>query len=133
MLDLCQPETDPSAAVMWNEELNLLHASHPSEKDKLTDSELDTFSGLTIITKFIQIQSESLPQLPSPSSKHDQFFISRYDALSSEPALLRDEIDSAEYVAPMENLMEPDIAVKASEGLDSFRIEKDRDSARNVV
>lgn len=66
-LRLCHPETTPSTAVDWVKELAELHDSHPAERVKLQEREIEVFSDLAVIIAFVYELSPliSMPSFPA--------------------------------------------------------------------
>jgi hypothetical protein len=123
MLRLCQAETDASKAVDWIKKLDDLHQAHPSERDEMTERELDCFSDLAVIASFVRSLSVSL-SLPSPKLKKGQIYGSRSNDLAVEFNSLKTEIDLSAFAIPIDNLLEPGMARGALNALDQFIIEK---------
>ncbi|OTA75518.1 hypothetical protein M434DRAFT_88393 [Hypoxylon sp. CO27-5] len=122
LLRLCQTETDASKAIHWVQKLDHLNRSHPSEREALEEREADSLCDLAIIVNFIQSLSLTM-KLPTFSRKKGQNFVTRAAQLSTELDQLKTEIDLADYVAPIDNLLEPGMAENALKALDQCILE----------
>lgn len=122
MLRLCQPETDAYKAADWMKKLSDLYKTSPSEREELTEREVDSLSDLAIITSFIQDLSPAI-SMPSLSRKKNQPFVFRIQELDGEINGLKTKIDLRDFVVPIDNLLEPGVASEALMLLDQFVIE----------
>ncbi|KAI1458571.1 hypothetical protein F4805DRAFT_474150 [Annulohypoxylon moriforme] len=123
LLRLCQPETNVSKAVGLISKISQLHGSHPQERDNLLEREADSLCDLAIIVGFTQSLSATFP-LPSFSRNKGRMFVSRMTELESELAQIKTQIDLTEFVAPIDNLLEPGVNENALKALDQFILEK---------
>ncbi|KAJ9398556.1 hypothetical protein DTO282F9_4511 [Paecilomyces variotii] len=122
MLRLCQSETNAANAVDWIKKLSGLHEAHPTERERLADLEAESLCDLAVIIGSIQDLSSVLP-IPSVSRKTGQLFISKYQELDTELNRLGKNINLHDYVAPINNLLEPGMAESALNTLDHFVVE----------
>ncbi|OTA65726.1 hypothetical protein K449DRAFT_403217 [Hypoxylon sp. EC38] len=122
LLRLCQTETDAAKAIHWVQKLDRLHNSHPSEREALEEREADSLCDLAIIVSFIQSLSLTI-KLPTFSRKKGQNFVTGAAQLSTELDQLKTEIDLADFVAPIDNLLEPGMAKNALKALDQCILE----------
>ncbi|CAI6293615.1 unnamed protein product [Periconia digitata] len=124
MLRLCLDETDWRQSAEWLQKLEDLHRGHPSEKEKMTEWEHQALGDLAIIVILIQSIS-SVVQLPTASNKKGQLFISNYSALDTEFRELKNGgLDLTDYAVPIDNLLEPGMAISALSALDKYFQEK---------
>ncbi|KAF5694500.1 hypothetical protein FDENT_1112 [Fusarium denticulatum] len=107
LLRLCQPDTTVTKAAEWMEKLSDLYIAHPLEREKLGERESRTLHDVAAIVAFVQDLS-AVYSLPSTSRKKGN----------------RLEVDLRDYAAPIENLLEPSMSVKALEVLDAFIVKK---------
>lgn len=77
MLRLCQSETDVAKAANWVKKISDLHQAHPSERDRLEETEFDAFCDLVVIVSFAQDLASAVAALPPPSRKKGQAFVAR--------------------------------------------------------
>ncbi|KAI1411637.1 hypothetical protein F5Y13DRAFT_165453 [Hypoxylon sp. FL1857] len=117
LLRLCQPETNASQAMHWIQKLDDLYKSHPSERETLQEREADSLCDLAITVGFIQSLSLSVA-IPPFNKKKGQFFASRAAELGAELDQIKTEIDLTDFAAPIENLLEPDMAKNSLNALD---------------
>ncbi|KAJ9299333.1 hypothetical protein DTO271G3_2955 [Paecilomyces variotii] len=120
MLRLCQSETNSANAVDWIKKLSGLHEAHQTERERLTEIEAESLCDLAVIVGFIQDLSSVLP-VPSVSRKTGQLFISKYQESDAELNQLGKDINLHDYVAPINNLLEPGMAESALNTLDHLR------------
>ncbi|KAI1207470.1 uncharacterized protein F4807DRAFT_469291 [Annulohypoxylon truncatum] len=123
LLHLCQPETNVKKAVGWLQKMDQLHKSHPQEREDLQEREADSLCDLAIITGFTQSLSASFP-MPSFSRNKGRMFVSRMEELETELTQIKTQIDLTDFVAPIDNLLEPGVAETALKTLDRFILEK---------
>lgn len=123
VLRLCQADTTSTKAIDWVTKLANLHETHPSERERLEESDIDSLADLVIIIGFIQDLS-SVSSLPAASRKKGQAFLSRWQELDAELSPLKAEIDVQDFGAPIENLVEPGMADSALKTVDQFVVEK---------
>lgn len=123
MLRLCQEETNWSRSAEWLQKLEDLHRAHPLEKEKMTEREFDSLGDLAVIVTLIQSLS-LLAQLPAINHKKGQSFVSGYSALENELRQLKAGVDLGDFAIPIDNLLEPGMAVGALTTLDKYLLEK---------
>lgn len=123
MLRLCQGETTAAKAVDWMDKLETLHKSYPTERENLQEREFNAFGDLAVAVAFIQDLSPGV-SLPPLSRNKGQLFVKRTKELETELNGLTPEIDLTDFVAPIDNLLEPGMAEKALNALDQFIVEK---------
>lgn len=124
MLRLCQDETNWTKAAEWLQKLEDLHRGHPEEKEGMMEWEYDSLGELAVIVTFIQDLS-SLEKLPPVNQKkREQAFLSGYLALENELRNLKSGIDLGDFAIPIDNLLEPGMAVGALTTLDAYILEK---------
>lgn len=122
MVRLCQPETTPPSAVNWLKQLAGLQDTHPEQRERLKEREIDALANLASIIAFIYDISPVI-SMPPLSRKKGQFFVSRSQDLEVEINHLRGRIDLREFAAPLDNLLEPGMAVHAMASLENFVVE----------
>ncbi|RFU32693.1 hypothetical protein B7463_g3641, partial [Scytalidium lignicola] len=93
--------------------------SHPSERDTMTERELDSFSDLAVVTSFIQSLSALLP-LPPVNLKNAKLYVSKSKELAAELDSLKTQVDLSDFAVPIDNLLEPGMAESALNALDRF-------------
>ncbi|RFU24060.1 hypothetical protein B7463_g12281, partial [Scytalidium lignicola] len=123
LLRLCQASTDATKAVVWIKNIDGLHQSHPSERDTMTERELDSFGDLAVISSFIQSLSALLP-LPPVNLKNAKLYVSKSKQLAAELDSLKTQIDLSDFAVPIDNLLEPGMAESALDALDRFIVNK---------
>ncbi|ROV99789.1 hypothetical protein VSDG_03001 [Cytospora chrysosperma] len=123
VLRLCQGETSAAKAADWMDKLETLHKSYPIEREKLQEREFNALGDLAVAVAFIQDLSPGI-SLPPLSRNKGQLFVSRTRALETELNGIKSEIDLTDFVAPIDNLLEPGMAEKALNALDRFIIEQ---------
>ncbi|KAI0475396.1 hypothetical protein GGR56DRAFT_511374 [Xylariaceae sp. FL0804] len=119
-LRLCQSETNASKAVTWIKELDQFHRSHPEMREVLFEREVDALADLAVIVSFIHSLSPAV-SLPAHNRIKGPALVSQ---LESEINELRSRIDLGDFVIPIDNLLEPGMAVGALDALDRFIVEK---------
>lgn len=122
MLRLCQSETTATKAVDWMDKLGTLHKSYPKHEN-FEEREFIAFCDMAVVVAFIQDLSSGV-SLPPLSRNKGQLFVSRTRVLETELNGLRSEIDLTEFVAPIDNLLEPGMAENALNALDEIIIDK---------
>ncbi|KAH6604786.1 ipa protein [Trichoderma cornu-damae] len=123
VLRLCQSQTTASKAVEWIKKLSDLYESHPVDRGKLHEREIDALGDLIVITAFIQDLSPVI-SMPALSRKKGQMFVSRCEELDAELNKLRGEIDLRGFAVPIDNLLEPGMTNGALTTLDQFVVSK---------
>jgi len=123
MLQLRQVQTNWSRSTEWLQKLEDLHRAHPLERNKMHEREFDSLGDLAIIVTFIQSLS-SVAQLPEINRKKGQSFVSGYLALENELRQLQTGSDLGDFAIPINNLLEPGMAVNALAALDEYLLEK---------
>lgn len=123
MLRLCQPETNAAKAVHWIKKLDDLHRSHPEDREALQEREIDALFDLAVIIGFIHSLTPTI-SMPALNRKKGHPFVSRSGELEAELNRLKPEIDLADFVIPIANLLEPGMTEGALRTVDKFIIEK---------
>lgn len=123
MLRLCQGETTAAKAVDWMDKLATFHKSYPKDRENIQEREFNAFGDLAVVVAFIQDLSPGI-SLPPLSRNKGQLFVSRTRELETELSSLKAEIDLTDFVAPIDNLLEPGVAEKALNALDQYIIDK---------
>ncbi|KFA54311.1 hypothetical protein S40293_04828 [Stachybotrys chartarum IBT 40293] len=118
-LRLCQPETTPSKAVDWLKKLSDLHRTHPLEREKLLENEIDSLADLAVIVSFIEDLSTAT-SIPSLSRKHGQTFATELQAVDGRIAQLKPGIDLHDYAVPIDILLQDGMAERALTALDKY-------------
>ena len=106
----------------WVKKLSDLHRAHPSEREKMSEHEIDSFCDLVVVASFIHDLSSVVP-LPQFSRKDGQAFAARSQTLAAAMNELREKVDLRAFVVPIDNLLEPGEAAGALKTLDSFIVE----------
>ena len=122
ILRLCRSQTNASEAVEWLKKLSGLHESHPMEREKLDEREVDALYDLAVIIEFIKDFSSTI-SMPPFSRKKGQMFVSRSQDLEAELNQLKTKIDLSDYAVPIDHLLEPGMSQNALETLDRFVVE----------
>lgn len=123
ILRLCQPKLSVSNATNWINRLSELFEARPTDREKLTSEEADSFGALGIIIGFIQDLS-SVVSMPPFSKATGRIFVLKWEQLETELNGLKHEIDLRDFVVPIDNLLEPGMAEGALKMLDQFTIDK---------
>ncbi|KAL6232785.1 hypothetical protein BDW75DRAFT_216793 [Aspergillus navahoensis] len=119
LLSLCETKSSAIKSVHWITKLDDLYRTEPRKLEELFDSESNALGELAITAAFIQSLSASVP-LPPPNSTKGQAFISRLKSLATELDALKDGLDLSDFVVPIYNLLEPEVAAHALVALDNF-------------
>lgn len=124
-LKLCQPETTPANAIQWIERLDNLAEPLTGGQEEWNDAEFDAFSDLSAVAHLIKGLTSSL-SLPAPKLKkgQQQIYTQKARDLAAEIDKLKVELDLTEFVVPIDNLLEPDMAASALKKLDAFIVAK---------
>ncbi|KAH8655748.1 hypothetical protein BX600DRAFT_385155 [Xylariales sp. PMI_506] len=123
MIHLCQQATSASKATDWIKKLSDLHRSFPSERERITEREIDSLCDLSVIVGFIQDLSKVI-KMPTFSQKNGQAFSSKLQKLTAELNQLRKQVDLRDFVVPINNLLEPGVAGNALKMLDQFIVKE---------
>lgn len=123
MLRLCQPDTTANSAIEWLKKLGDLHQSHASEYENLSDREASALSDLAAVVVFIQDLSQAIA-LPPFTRKKRQLFNTKLQELEVELSQLKSQVDLQDFVAPIDHLLEPNMADNALKTLDQFIVDK---------
>ncbi|PGH17490.1 hypothetical protein AJ79_01090 [Helicocarpus griseus UAMH5409] len=110
ILSLCRPEADVNRVTDRVKKLNDISQTRPMD---MNDSEFDSFCDLAVAASFIQ----AFP-------KKGQTYISKSKALHDEIDTLKANIDLSSFAVPIDNLLEPGMAVGALDSLNRFIIDK---------
>ena len=122
-LRLCQPQMQPPEAVDWLEKLHTLHQSFSTQRDQLTEKEIDSLNNLVVIVGFTR-DLTSLFRMPPFSRKKGQMFVSRSNDLDAELSGLKNKVDLGDCVIPIDNLLEPGLSERALETFDDFIVKE---------
>lgn len=127
-LRLCHPETSPRDAVQWIEKIDSHNTRYIEDARKFSEAEIAALSDLAVIVSFMRMASTStaLPMAPV-SRKSGLLFTARSKDLEDELHKLKPKADFGDYLIPMDNLLEPQMATKALAALDQF-IAKEREA-----
>ncbi|KAJ0414824.1 hypothetical protein BJY00DRAFT_294500 [Aspergillus carlsbadensis] len=123
VLTLTDTKTDALKAIPLIQKLDDLPRTHPTLASALAESESEALADVSVTAAFIQALAASLP-LPPANSKKGQAYLPKIKALVSEVDEFSDDVDLSEYVAPIDNLLEPGVAREALVALDNFIVEK---------
>ncbi|KAI0097179.1 hypothetical protein GGR51DRAFT_541676 [Nemania sp. FL0031] len=123
ILRLCQAEVTASKAVDLLTKLDELHSPAPQKRDDLREGVIDALGDLAVIVAFIQSLSPAI-SMPAFSRKKGQRFVTGAAELETELNKVKPELDLADFAVPIDNLLEPGMAVAALKAFDEFIIEK---------
>lgn len=123
LLHLCQPKTSVSSPVNWITKLDQLHKLHPQERADLSEQEADALCDLAIIVGFTQSLSAAFP-MPSFNRNKGKAFVSAMTELEANLTQVKAQIDLTDFVAPIDNLLEPGAAEHALKALDQSIVEQ---------
>jgi hypothetical protein len=123
ILRLCQDETNWSKSIEWLQKLESLHRAHPLEQEKTTEQEFYSLGDLAVIVTLLQSLS-TVTQLPTVSNKKGQMCVSGYSSLENELRQIKNEVDLSDFVIPIDNLLEPNMATGALTTLDAYILDK---------
>ncbi|EFQ29397.1 hypothetical protein CGRA01v4_05158 [Colletotrichum graminicola] len=123
VLRLCHPDTTASKAIEWLKKLTDLQQSHPSERERLDESEFESLCKLAATVAFIQDLSGTVT-LPAPSRKKGMLFVSRSQELGAELSNVKTDLDLRDFAAPIDTLLEPGMTEGALKALDQFVVNK---------
>lgn len=119
VLRLCHPDTSPDAAVQWIQKLDDHNARYPEDRKKLSEAEVYALGDLAIIVSFMHMTGSAIAMTPV-SRKSGLLFTSRSKELEVELDELKPKADFGDYLVPMGNLLEPNMATGALTALDDF-------------
>jgi hypothetical protein len=119
VLRLCHSETCPSAAVQWIQKLDDHNARYPEDRGKLAEAEAVALGDLAIIVSFMHVTSTAISMTPL-SRKSGLVFTARARELDAELNQLKPKSDFGDYLIPIGNILEPQMASRALVALDEF-------------
>jgi hypothetical protein len=122
ILRLCHPDTSPSAAIQWIQKLDDHNVRHEDDRKKLDEAEAAALGDLAIIVSFMHTTSTAISMAPL-SRKSGLLFTARAKELHDELANLKPKADFGDYLIPIDNLLEPQMATRALAALDDFIIQ----------
>lgn len=123
LLRLCQTKTTAAKAVVWLDQVSSLHKSHIDERERLAEREFDAVCDTAAIVSLMQDISSGI-SMPPPSRNKGQLFVSRLRNLETELSELKKGLDLADFVVPIDNLLETGMAENALKALRDFFVEK---------
>lgn len=123
ILRLCHKDTTPATAVQWIQKLDDHNDRYVEDRKKLTQDEVAALGDLSIIVSFMHITSTAVPMAPV-SRKSGLLFTARADGLGTELNNLKPKADFGDYLIPVDNLLEPEMATGALSALDDFVIQQ---------
>lgn len=126
MLRLCHPDTTPAAAVQWIQKLDDHNDRYAEDRKKLDDVEMAALGDLSIIVSFMHMTGTAIPLAPV-SRKSGLLFTNRSKELDEKLIALKPKADFGDFVVPMENLLEPQMATDALAALDDFILQETSD------
>ena len=116
ILRLCQPQTTPVDAIGWIEKLHDLYERFPSERDRLEEREFESLSKLAVVVEFVNDLSITM-RLPPMSNKKGQKFLTGARVLEDKLTEIKTKIDLRNFAAPIDSLLNPEMAAKALQAL----------------
>lgn len=119
ILQLCHPDTSPTAAVQWVQKLDDHNNANTEDRKRLSEAEVAAFGDLAIIVSFMHMTSMAIPMAPV-SRKSGLLFTARAKDLETELNNLKPKADFGDYLIPMNNLLEPKMATGTLAALDDF-------------
>ncbi|KAK2744836.1 hypothetical protein FQN57_004160 [Myotisia sp. PD_48] len=119
MLRLCQKQTNAREAITWMKHLDKYLEQKPNALDALSEPELNAYSNLAAIVKFVQNLVLAFP-LPPFSTKKGRIYLSRLTRVEAEVDSLKGEVDLAHFATPIRNLQKPAMARGALKAIDEL-------------
>ncbi|TPX07596.1 uncharacterized protein E0L32_010695 [Thyridium curvatum] len=123
LLRLCRSETDTREVARLVPRLVRRQRIHPDEREILTVAEAEAFAQLKVTAEFAADLS-TLLYLPPPKPKAQGPFAGRLEDLDMDISKWKEEIDLLDCFAPLNNLLEPGVALAAFKTIDSFMLDK---------
>jgi hypothetical protein len=108
--------------VQWIQKLDNHNARHDEDRKKLCEAEAAALGDLAIIVSFMHTTSTAVSMAPL-SRKSGILFTARAKELDDELINLKPKADFGDYLIPMDNLLEPQMAASALAALDDFIIQ----------
>jgi hypothetical protein len=119
ILQLCHPDTSPATASQWIQRIDDHNARYDDDRKRLTDPEVTALGDLAIIASFMYATSTAFTMAPV-SRKSGVLFTARSTELETELNSVKLTADFGDYLVPMDNLLEPQVAGNALVALDEF-------------
>lgn len=119
ILRICHPDTSPADALQWTQKLDEHNAIYENDRKRLSEAGITALGELVIIISFMHIMSTALPMTPV-SRKSGLLFTARSAALETELKGLKSKADFGDFLVPMDNLLEPQMASSALASLDDL-------------
>jgi hypothetical protein len=119
ILRLCHSDTSPSDAVSWIQKLDEHNGRYADDRAKLNETEMAALDELIMIVSFMHMISTAINMAPV-SRKSGLQFTARMTDLDLILNSIKSRADFGNYVVPMNNLLEPQMATSALTALDDF-------------
>lgn len=123
ILQLCHPDTSPATAQQWIQKIDDHNARYDEDRKRLRESEVAALGDLAVIVSFMHFTSTAFTMAPV-SRKLGVLFTARSTDLDTELSNLKPTADFGDYLVPMHNLLEPQVAAGALGALDEFIIKE---------
>lgn len=123
ILRLCHPDTSSVDAAQWIQKLDDHNARHNEDRKKMSEAEMAALNDLVIIVSFMHMTSTAISMVPV-SRKSGLLFTARLAELDAELNGLKPKADLGDFLVPMHNLLEPQVATRALAAMDNFIIEQ---------
>lgn len=123
ILRLCDSETSIVDAVQWMQKLDDHNARYADDRDKLDENEMEALGDLAIVVSFKHITSTAI-SMPPVSQRSGILFGARSAELEMELNSLKPRADFRDFVAPYNNILEPQMATGALTALDGFVVQE---------
>ncbi|KAM0705513.1 hypothetical protein Q7P35_006872 [Cladosporium inversicolor] len=123
ILRLCHSDTSPSDAVIWIQKLDEHNGRYADDRAKLNEAEMTALDELVLIVSFMHMTSTAINMAPV-SQKSGLQFIARLAELDLILNSIKSGAEFGNYVVPMHNLLEPQMATSALAALDDFILQE---------
>jgi hypothetical protein len=110
ILRLCHSDTSPSDAIQWIQKLDDHNARYDDDRKRLNEADAAALGELAIIVSFMYTTSTAVSMSPL-SRKPGLMFSARAKELDGELKNLKPKADFGDFVIPMNNLLEPNMAL----------------------
>jgi hypothetical protein len=119
ILRLCHSDTSPSDAVDWIRKLDDHNKRYTDDREKLSEAEMAALDELVMIVSFMHMTSTAVRMAPV-SFKSGTRFTARLAEVDMVLNSIQRRADFGDYLIPMHNLLEPQMASSALTALDDF-------------
>ena len=123
ILRLCHSDISPSDAVNWVQKLDEHNGRYADDRAKLNEAEMTALDELIMIVSFMHMTSTAINMTPV-SRKSGLQFTARLTELDVILNSIKSRADFGDYLVPMHNLLEPQMATRALAALDDFVLQE---------